>query len=80
MDELVRLLIEVDGCVQGVGFRPFVYRLAQQYGLAGSVRNRIDGVIVEIEGCKTGSGGISYSREYRRKLNDSLYSRRSGAV
>lgn len=49
----MRLLIEVDGCVQGVGFRPFVYRLAQQYGLAGSVRNRIDGVIVEIEGCKT---------------------------
>jgi hydrogenase maturation protein HypF len=53
MDELVRLLIEVDGCVQGVGFRPFVYRLAHQYGLAGSVRNRIDGVTVEIEGRET---------------------------
>jgi hydrogenase maturation protein HypF len=53
MDELVRLLIEVDGCVQGVGFRPFVYRLAQLYGLAGSVRNRIDGVTVEIEGSKS---------------------------
>ncbi len=36
--------------VQGVGFRPFVYRLAAQNGLAGFVRNRPDGVIAEVEG------------------------------
>ena len=52
MDDLIRLLIEVDGSVQGVGFRPFVYRLAKRHDLAGSVRNRGDGVSIEIEGIK----------------------------
>ena len=36
--------------VQGVGFRPFVYRLAVQNGLAGFVQNRPEGVTVEVEG------------------------------
>ncbi len=36
----------VGGRVQGVGFRPFVYRLAQEYQLSGWVRN--DGGTVEI--------------------------------
>jgi len=38
------------GIVQGVGFRPFVYRLAVRLGLAGFVQNRPDGVLVEVEG------------------------------
>ncbi|MRR15120.1 MAG: carbamoyltransferase HypF [Deltaproteobacteria bacterium] len=38
------------GIVQGVGFRPFIYRLAVQNGLTGFVRNRTDGVIAEVEG------------------------------
>ncbi len=38
------------GIVQGVGFRPFVYRLALELGLAGFVRNDPTGVIVEVEG------------------------------
>lgn len=38
------------GIVQGVGFRPYIYRLARDHGLAGFVRNRPEGVIVEIEG------------------------------
>ena len=38
------------GVVQGVGFRPFVYRLAAQNGLAGFVQNRPEGVIAEVEG------------------------------
>jgi len=38
------------GIVQGVGFRPFVYRLAVQNGLAGFVKNRPEGVIAEVEG------------------------------
>jgi hydrogenase maturation protein HypF len=40
----------VRGVVQGVGFRPFVYRLAQEEGLAGSIGNDTDGVTIEIEG------------------------------
>ena len=38
------------GVVQGVGFRPFIYRLAVRHGLAGFVQNRPDGVLVEVEG------------------------------
>ena len=38
------------GIVQGVGFRPFIYRLAVRQGLAGFVQNRPDGVLVEVEG------------------------------
>ena len=38
------------GVVQGVGFRPFVYRLALEEGLAGFVGNDTDGVTLEIEG------------------------------
>jgi hydrogenase maturation protein HypF len=40
----------VRGVVQGVGFRPFVYRLAAEEGLAGSIGNDTDGVAIEIEG------------------------------
>jgi hydrogenase maturation protein HypF len=36
--------------VQGVGFRPFIYRLALEEGLAGFVGNDTDGVTIEIEG------------------------------
>ena len=40
----------VSGVVQGVGFRPFVYRLALEEGLAGFIGNDTDGVTIEIEG------------------------------
>ncbi len=40
----------VRGTVQGVGFRPFVYRLARALDLAGWVRNGPDGVVIEVEG------------------------------
>ncbi len=40
----------VTGIVQGVGFRPFVFRLAARHGLAGAVRNDAAGVIIEAEG------------------------------
>jgi len=41
------------GIVQGVGFRPFIYRLAERQGLAGFVQNRPDGVLVEVQGSST---------------------------
>jgi hydrogenase maturation protein HypF len=42
--------ILIRGLVQGVGFRPFIYRLAMKYSLLGEVDNRIDGVLVSVEG------------------------------
>jgi hydrogenase maturation protein HypF len=42
--------IRIRGIVQGVGFRPFVYRLARDHALAGWVRNGEEGVEVYIEG------------------------------
>lgn len=47
---LVRRRLEVQGLVQGVGFRPFVYRLARECRLAGWVRNTSRGVELEVEG------------------------------
>jgi hydrogenase maturation protein HypF len=49
-DDLRALKIEVRGIVQGVGFRPFVYRLADQHALKGTVANTSTGVIIHIEG------------------------------
>lgn len=46
----LRLHIEIAGAVQGVGFRPFVYRLATELALAGWVLNDTQGVLIEVEG------------------------------
>jgi len=45
-----RLRITIRGAVQGVGFRPFVYRLATEMGLPGWVLNSTHGVFIEVEG------------------------------
>ena len=45
-----RLKLTVRGAVQGVGFRPFVFRLAAELGLAGWVNNSPQGVFIEAEG------------------------------
>jgi len=47
---LARKKLGVTGLVQGVGFRPFVYRLARSHDLAGGVRNTSRGVEIEVEG------------------------------
>ena len=46
----VRAQVVVRGIVQGVGFRPFVYRLAQEHQLSGWVLNSTQGVVIEVEG------------------------------
>lgn len=51
-DTVVRTRVQVRGQVQGVGFRPFVYRLATGMTLAGWVRNVGAGVEIEIEGAR----------------------------
>ncbi|HEU5011017.1 MAG TPA: acylphosphatase [Roseiflexaceae bacterium] len=45
-----RLRVVVRGAVQGVGFRPFVYRLATELGINGWVKNVAQGVAIEVEG------------------------------
>ena len=50
MTGLIRTAVRVEGVVQGVGFRPFVYSLATGLGLVGLVGNDLDGVFVEVEG------------------------------
>lgn len=45
-----RYLVKVNGIVQGVGFRPFVYNRAQELELSGFVKNTVDGVHIEVEG------------------------------
>jgi hydrogenase maturation protein HypF len=45
-----RLHLTIQGAVQGVGFRPFIYRLAAELGLVGWVNNSSQGVLIEVEG------------------------------
>jgi hydrogenase maturation protein HypF len=47
-----RARIIVSGVVQGVGFRPFVYRLAKELQLTGYVSNSSQGVLIEVEGAE----------------------------
>ena len=49
-EALERKQISVRGVVQGVGFRPFVYRLAHDHELTGWVLNHSGGVEIEVEG------------------------------
>jgi hydrogenase maturation protein HypF len=50
MSDVERWRVRVQGVVQGVGFRPFVYGLATRHQLAGFVSNNSDGVRIEVEG------------------------------
>jgi hydrogenase maturation protein HypF len=45
-----RVVIEITGIVQGVGFRPFVYNLARAHSIRGWVRNNERGVFIDAEG------------------------------
>ncbi|MFA5270953.1 MAG: carbamoyltransferase HypF [Candidatus Omnitrophota bacterium] len=45
-----RVKLHIEGVVQGVGFRPYVYKLSKRFGLGGHVFNDTKGVTVELEG------------------------------
>src|SRR5690349_25157880 len=47
---LCRKRVSLRGIVQGVGFRPFVYRVARRLELTGFARNSSSGLLTEIEG------------------------------
>ncbi len=48
-----RITLHICGAVQGVGFRPYVYRLATELALTGWITNDPQGVIIEVEGSKS---------------------------
>jgi len=49
-ETVIRLRATVEGTVQGVGFRPFAFRLAQQLDVAGWITNNSRGALLELEG------------------------------
>ena len=59
-----RLRLVVRGAVQGVGFRPFVFRLAEELQLSGWVLNSPQGVFIEVE------AGRAALEAFRRRLAD----------
>ncbi|NCC21498.1 MAG: carbamoyltransferase HypF [Alphaproteobacteria bacterium] len=63
---LLRKRIRIAGAVQGVGFRPFVCKLAREMDLAGWVRNGSQGVEIEVEG--PGHVLVVFSRRLREDL------------
>jgi hydrogenase maturation protein HypF len=64
-DVAAGLIVRVRGVVQGVGFRPFVYRLAREHHLEGSVANTPDGVVIRLRG--TPSSLRSFVEELPRR-------------
>ena len=58
-EECVAQRVRINGIVQGVGFRPFIYQLANQYNLKGEVANTSAGVAVHIEGPPTNIASFS---------------------
>jgi len=61
-EKKVRARLTVKGVVQGVGFRPYVYRLATSLGLGGWVKNTARGVVIEVE------GGADAVKDFSRRL------------
>lgn len=62
-----RQRIFITGRVQGVGFRPAVYRIARQLGLSGFVYNDTKGVTIELQGAKESIAEFSGRLQYRDK-------------
>ncbi|MFW5443182.1 MAG: carbamoyltransferase HypF, partial [Methylococcaceae bacterium] len=48
--DIIRKQIQLEGLIQGVGFRPFVFNLAKELSVKGWVANTIDGITLELEG------------------------------
>ena len=53
-----RVQMKIEGTVQGVGFRPFVFRLARELDLTGWIVNGADGVMIEVEGAAEAIGRL----------------------
>lgn len=73
MQKKQRLRLVVQGAVQGVGFRPFVYHLAVGLALTGWVRNSSAGVVIEIEGAETPLAEFRTSLEDLKPVHSEIY-------
>ncbi len=62
---LLRRKVKITGAVQGVGFRPFVYRLALELNLKGTVANTAAGVFIDVEG--SSSDIVSFTRRVQEE-------------
>jgi len=67
--EFISRKVAVNGIVQGVGFRPFIYKLANRCNLKGNVSNTSDGVLIHVEGER---GGVNFFCENVKKNPPSL--------
>ncbi len=63
--EIVRAKITINGVVQGVGFRPFIFNLAKEKNLKGFIKNFEKGVYIEVEGEKDNI--LSFIKEIPKK-------------
>jgi len=70
----IRLQLELEGRLQGVGFRPFAFRLARELSLAGWVRNSGRGVLLELQGPPPRVG--EFSERLKRELPVPAFLRR----
>ncbi|HND35860.1 MAG TPA: carbamoyltransferase HypF, partial [Nitrosomonas sp.] len=68
-NEIIRRRYALKGAVQGVGFRPFVYHLANELGLKGWVRNDSAGLIIEVEGDETKIADFEKQLQDHKPLN-----------
>lgn len=75
-----RIRLSVSGAVQGVGFRPFIYRLATELGLAGWVGNSSQGVVIEIEGSKAAAEQFLKRLRDERPPNSAIQSIESSSL
>nr|ABY75253.1 HypF [Nitratidesulfovibrio vulgaris str. 'Miyazaki F'] len=64
-DDLVRRKFTVSGQVQGVGFRPFVYRIAADHALTGTVSNTAAGVFIEVQGPAASVDGFGHDLTHK---------------
>lgn len=72
--ERLRLRLTVSGSVQGVGFRPFVYRLAREMSLSGWVNNSARGVVIEVEGTREDLDEFRRRVEFEKPLISTIQS------
>jgi hydrogenase maturation factor HypF (carbamoyltransferase family) len=65
-DQHERIQMTIRGTVQGIGFRPFVFRLAQDLSLGGWIANTTEGTLLELEGTQ------SHLRVFQKRITTEL--------